>query len=97
MMTATIQNILDRAREEAERGYWDLNAEIWEPTTKEELLQEGFELNGGLSWANSFKDKRLTLEQSAFISGWIDELPKTENLAETLALLTWRAMATHGE
>ena len=100
----SLRAIMIRAMRRAEQGQWYLTEEL--PENKTALLEESgvkiisFEGKNpeemtfvDISWETAFDYKSLTLEQSAYVSVWTDEIPTCSNFAEALALRTWRAMA----
>lgn len=90
----------DRVVERAEKGEMGMSFLLFKSEMKK-VVRMGFEVhevaidNNGerlcsIHWDEAFNGKALTPEQSFYAYGTTDELPKTENFAQTLYLMAIR-------
>lgn len=90
----------DRAVERAEKGEMGMSFLLFKSEVKKargmglEVHEAAIDTNGerlcSIYWDEVFEGKALTPEQSFYAYGTTDELPRTENFAQTLYLMAIR-------
>lgn len=102
--TTRMQQIYDRAVEEAQAGRWSFKTKLYNGEVKKLIRREGLDITlsgrssltnnlfeAEISWKSAFHGQLMSMEQEAYANAETDVVPKTACLAERLYLETKRA------
>jgi len=98
------ERLYERLKRAANNGEWGVVQSLYKSEEERFSKQWGVRItfiaqntkdmrDSAVSWSDAFEGKELTLQQSEYISGWLDERPQCETFAEELYLETMRYMA----